>query len=391
MSGNVIRVKIQVEENDLKSALEKTITSTEGFSVQSQDDSRPSDLLIFEMGGDPKTELDLIHSLLDVGAAGEVFLISQSSDPQVLLRALRTGVKEFFSPAVEHNQVKEALVKLRESKQKKKGHELSKVGQIIDVIGCKGGVGTTTVAVNLAVSLAETKGSPSVALVDRNTLFGEIPLFLEVQPQYHLGEITKDISRLDSTFLMNALSKHSSGVYVLPAQTSINSYPDMTPEVMEELLSLMQKMFDFVIIDGGQSLNKTSLKVSKMSDLIFLISVLSLPCLANTNKLLKAFEHQGYPSREQIRVVMNRCLKNSDISLKDAESSLDQTIFWTIPNDYRITLSAINHGKPLGQLAAKAQVTKNIRNLAHTLTETKEESGSRIWSFFRSSRQKEAR
>jgi pilus assembly protein CpaE len=385
MSGNSIRVKIQVKDDALRKQLEKTIAALAGFSLHGEG-NQSTELLIFEMGKDFEAEFELIHSLLDVGAASDVFLISQSSDRQVLLEALRTGAKEFFCPPVEQEQVQKALIKLQERKEKAKMRGQFKRGQIVNVLGCKGGVGTTTVAVNLAVSLCETKITPSVALVDRNTLFGEIPLFLEVKPQYHLGEITKDISRLDATFLMNALTKHSSGVYILPSHASINGYPDMTPGIMGELLSLMQTMFDFVVIDGGQSLDKTSLGILDMADLVFLVSVLSFPCLANTNKVLKAFYHQGFPARERIRVVMNRYLKNSDISLKDAESGLDQEIFWTIPNDYRGTLSAINHGKPLREVAAKAQVTRNFQDLAKMLTKTEGENGNKFWRLFRPSR-----
>ena len=100
-------------------------------------------------------------------------------------------------------------------------------------------------------------------------LFGDIPIFLALKPNYHWGEITKDIARLDATFLMNILSKHSSGVHVLPSPSHLNGNQPVTPETIEHLLSLMQGMFDFVVIDGGQSLNKTSLRILEMSDECF--------------------------------------------------------------------------------------------------------------------------
>jgi len=227
------------------------------------------------------------------------------------------------------------------------------------------------------------KGAHSVALIDRNMLFGEVPLFLEIKPSHHWGEITKNIERLDSTFLMNILSKHSSGVYVLPSPASLNGHDTATPQIMEHLLSLMQRMFDFVVIDGGQSLDETSLKMLEMSDTVLLVSILSLPCLSNTKKLLKLFYTLGYLPKERIKVVINRHLKNPEISVKDSEAAIDQKIFWTIPNDYRRTLSAINQGKPLSELASKAPITKSVRELAYTLSSRGEKKKEKGWKFLK--------
>jgi pilus assembly protein CpaE len=94
----------------------------------------------------------------------------------------------------------------------------------------------------------------------------------------------------------------------------------------------------------------------------------------------------GYPSKERIKVVANRYLRNSDISLKDSQASIGKEIFWTIPNDYRTTLSAINQGKPLSQVASKAPITKRMRELAYTLAkreEGEEREEKRGWKFFK--------
>ena len=385
MPKNTMHVKVETKDLDLERELEDIIRLVEGFSVQRSDDTRRADLVIFELGDDIEKDFKLIHSLIDVDAIGEVFYTSRHFDRAVLLQAMRTGAKEFFSQPINKQEVRQALEDFRERTEKAKQKEPVKIGQIIELIGSKGGVGTTTVAVNLAVSLAEMKGAHSVALIDRNMLFGEVPLFLEIKPSYHWGEITKNIDRLDSTFLMNVLSKHSSGVYVLPSPASLNGHDPATPEIMEHLLSLMQRMFDFVVIDGGQSLDETSLKILEMSDIVLLVSILSLPCLSNTKKLLKSFHTLGYPARERIKVVINRHLKNPEISLKDSEAAIDEKIFWTIPNDYRRTLSAINQGKPLSQLASRAPITKSVRELACALSKREEKQEKKGWRFLKRS------
>ena len=105
-----------------------------------------------------------------------------------------------------------------------------------------------------------------------NTLFGEIPLFLEISPKFHWGEITKNIERLDDTFLSNILDKHRSGVKVLPSPAYLNGHVKPSPDTMSRILVLMKRMFDYVIVDGGQSTEDTALKVLEMSDTLLLVT-----------------------------------------------------------------------------------------------------------------------
>lgn len=152
-----------------------------------------------------------------------------------------------------------------------------------------------------------------------------------------------------------------------------------TPAIMERLLLVMRRMFDFVIVDGGQSLGDISLKIIELSDTVLLISILSLPCLTNTNKLLRTFHDIGFPPSEKIKVVINRYLKKSDISVKDAETSLEKEIFWTIPNDYQTTITATNRGKALAQFAPREEITRNFHKLADELGPESEKQEKKGW------------
>jgi pilus assembly protein CpaE len=189
---------------------------------------------------------------------------------------------------------------------------------------------------------------------------------------------------------MNILSQHASGVHVLPSPGYLDKRNAVTPEIMERILRLMQELFDVIIVDGGQSFNRISLKAMQMSDQVLLLSLLSLPCLANVNRLLSSLEDDDYLSGDQLRVVINRYEKNSVISLTDARKSIENDIFWTIPNDYRTTISAINQGQSLSQIAPKAPVTRNLEKLAQQLVNEEEQgngkqSGKKLkrrWKYF---------
>lgn len=367
MPQDRITVRPELKNREVKNELVRIISSIEGFHVLGPEDRNPVDLLIFELGTDLEKDFQLIQSLLSLGTVGEVFLTSGNSDPAVLVQSIRAGAKEFFVQPIDGEEVKQALLRLKERRRRPSGQQVVRRGKIVDVVGAKGGVGTTTIAVNLAASLARTETSPSVALVDMNLLFGEVPLFLDIESTYHWGEISRNIDRLDATFLMSILSSHSSGVYVLPSPAQLNGSDAVaTPETTQRLLGLMRSMFDFIVIDGGQHLNDACLRIFELSDTVLFLSVLSLPCLANLNRLLKSFYGLGHSS-EKAAVVVSRYLKNPDVPLKDAEESINRKICRIIPNDYRTTMSAINQGKTLWEVAPRTPITRSIQELACTL------------------------
>jgi pilus assembly protein CpaE len=213
-----ISVRIKLKNEDLAKELERMVLAVGGFRFHSPDDRERPDLLIYELGKNVDEEFKLIQSLLASNGVTEVFVTSEKKEADFLMKAMRAGTKEFLHQPLDELEVKDALLSFKKRmEQTTTVKEPVHTGQIINVMGAKGGVGTTTVAVNLAMILAEKKKAGSVALVDLNTVFGEIPLFLSVKPAYHWGHITKNVGRLDSTFLLNAMTKHPSGVHILPS------------------------------------------------------------------------------------------------------------------------------------------------------------------------------
>ena len=386
MAENPILVKFEIKQPKVREELEEILSATEGFEVENADAPPSCDLLIVEIGEDLEREFQLVHNIQDSGMAREIFLTSSRLDPDLLIRALRAGAKEFFAQPIKKEEVSLALLKFRERKEKGRPEgdsEKKKKGTIIDVIGSKGGVGNTTVAVNLAASLVESPGSPLVGLVDMNLLFGEIPIFLNIESVFNWGEIARNITRLDATYLMSILSKHSSGVYVLSSPTGLDGVNVATPEIIEKLLGLMRSVFDYIVIDGGQALDDISLKILEMSDIVLLVAILSLPCLTNVKRLLWIFQKLGYPQKEDIKIIVNRHhKKKAVISLKEAEESINQKVFWFVPNDYPTTMSAINQGKTLLTVAPGAEVSKNLKELASRFIpkEEGEKGKGRFWS-----------
>lgn len=366
----MIRVRLEIKNEEVAKTLKRTVAFSGRFHVLTSFDQGPADLTIMEIGDEPEKDFEHVKHLVNGNPAHEVFLTSPGTDPSMLVQALRLGAKEFFTQPIEQDEVTQALERFMTRKEQLKDRRVNlKNGKIIDVIGSKGGVGSTTLAVNLAASLASQNPSKSVALIDMNLLFGEIPLFLDFKPSYHWGEIVRNISRLDATLLMGILHEHPAQLHILPSPSQLNSTGEATPEIIEHLLNLMKTIFDYIVVDSGHVTDQTSMKILELADTVLLVAILSLPCLTNLSRTIQLFQDLGYPEEDRIRIIINRYMKNSDISLKDAEKSIGMSIFREIPNDFKLTMSAINQGKTLREVAPKSAVARSIEDLARTFTD----------------------
>ncbi len=369
MNEKNISVRLELKSRQIKEEFEQLISSLNGYEIKNSDNPGRCDLLIMELGEHVNGEFDMFHSLKATGEIKEVFLTSSSTNSGILIEALRAGAKEFFTQPLNREEVMASLLKFKDQAEDATiVPQTLKKGKIINVIGGKGGVGTTTVAVNIAASLNELENDESVALIDMNLVFGEIPLFMDIKTSFNWGEVAKNISRVDSTYLMSVLAKHSSGVYILPSPTDFNGVNYADPEIIEQILAMMMSKFDYIVIDNGQSLNEISLKILELSDTVLLVSIPTLPCLTNVKRLLETFWKLGYPQGDRVKIIMNRSHKKSMISTKEAEEGIGEKISWLIPNDYDSAMSAINKGRVLSDIAKKAEITKTIEDIAVSLS-----------------------
>jgi len=366
MSNRNKTVKLEIKNDKVRSQIAAVISSMEGFLAQRGDDPLPPDILVLEMGDDPAKDFEYLVRTKAAGGAQEFFLTARSANPDVLIQALRLGVKEFFPQPLNEADVRAAFSRSVESgaRPAQAASGPQRKGQIVNVFGGKGGVGTTTIAVNLADCMARLDSPPAVALIDMNRIFGEVPLFLGMDHVFNWVDVSKNIARLDATYLSGILYRHRSGLRVLPSPDRMDDEFTVTPQIIETLLRFMRTMFDFIIIDSGQSVDDISKMILRLSDRVLLVSVLSLPCLINVKKILNTFRNLGYPPEPNVEVVVNRFERRSIISLKEAEESIGKKAFWIVPNDFQLSMNAVNQGKPLSLVDGNAEITKAIAEMA---------------------------
>jgi pilus assembly protein CpaE len=203
-----------------------------------------------------------------------------------------------------------------------------------------------------------------------------------MSPKHSWGDITKSIDRLDEFFLSNVMSKSTGGLHVLVSPRYLDDNPAPTPRMMEALLTLMTQKYDYIVIDLGQSINEAAFKTIQLSTLVQIVTIQSLPCLSNANRLVQSLLKRGYTSQANLNIVLNRYIKKGMVTLETAEEGLGQKIGWILPNDYNTSMTAINSGKTLFETAPKSKLAKSFSTYSDTLLpENNDKKKKKGWFF----------
>jgi pilus assembly protein CpaE len=289
-----------------------------------------------------------------------VFVTCSEKSSDWILSLMRAGAVEYILRPVDWSDLGEALQKVGRL-WVSRPTVVAKEGKVISVYNPIGGMGTTTIAVNLAASLAV--GNDKVALVDLNLFSGDVSSFLDVNPTYTLSSVTTNIARLDASFLMSVMTRHSSGIYVLTEPLEVDEASDVTAEQLLRVIAFLKGVFNYIVIDTGGQLAGCNMAVFENSDHIFFNSVLSLPALKNTKRYLSTMERKGL-LKGRVKLIVNRYLSRADIKVSDAERVLDWKVSLSIPNEYADVIASINKGVPLVKLMPRSPVSKAVEKLA---------------------------
>ena len=349
------------------------------------------DVAIIDIDDDESKALALVEKIAKSHPTCGVVVVSSLADGQLILRAMRSGAREFLNSPIKIEELVGALDRVAAASG---GDSRSKSGQIITFAGASGGVGTTSIAVNVAVSMAQNPEF-SVALVDLDLALGDADVFLDMIPEYTLLDVTQNISRLDLALLRKSLTKHESGVYLLPRPVQIEDLTTISEDNFRRVLGLLKASFSHVIVDLSKTYNRLDIAALESSDTVVLLTQLDLPCLRNVVRLFSAFEvYEGVSNK--VKVVVNRSgLDKTQISADKAEETIDREIYARVPNNYFVISECRNNGVPLITQAPKAAITVAIQELAHKLAgsepeqiEDGDDKGKKSWLNFLSKSEK---
>ncbi len=329
------------------------------------------DLVVVTLDAEHNKALQLIQQLTVEFPNMPILAVSARGDGQSILQALRAGAKEFLTAPVVLEELLLALTRLRQNRVSADGTpavggNIKTESLVVTVVGSRGGVGCTSLAVNLGCTLAQDTNN-NVALVDLDLALGDADVALDLIPDYTLADVAMNIDRLDMTFLRRSLCKHESGLSLLPHPVQMEDIGLIHEDHLQRVIGLLKASYTHLLFDLSKRFTPTDLTAMRMSDVILLVAQLELTSLRNVVRMLHTMGNEEGLG-EKVKVIINRVgSEEGDITLKKAEETIARPIYWQIPNDYKAMLGARNAGVPLLTFAPKSKAQQSISGLANTL------------------------
>jgi pilus assembly protein CpaE len=230
--------------------------------------------------------------------------------------------------------------------------------KIVLFYGAKGGVGTTTIAINSAIALHKELGR-RVCLIDANLQFGDHRVFLDLGLDRMSVVDLAQAPSIDADYIKQILVKHESGIELLLAPPSPETAELVTQDILPNIISLLANEFDYILVDIDKRLDEVNLRIMDAATVIYVVMTADLPCLKNVRLVLETIGHLGY-SDSKVRLILNRSNAFTGINVKNAESALKRHIDFQIINEYRAAIGALNSGAPFMYTKTDSLLGKNI-------------------------------
>ena len=288
------------------------------------------------------------------------FVMSQLLDTTLLMEAMHLGVKEFIPLPMSEEKLTAAIERIAHT------HGAGKKARIVHVVPTVGGCGSSTIACNVAASLAKLG---KTVLVDLDLMRGGVASYFDTRPRFTIADVMEAADKLDKTLLDNALAVHpASGVAILARPDLPEDTQRVSGAGVNRLLGLLGRLFDYVVVDSVMSIDPIYASTIAASDVTVLTMQLNVPSAKNAERFVGAMRRMGVEANK-IRIVVNRYVKKgNDIEPEEVERALGLKIAWTVPNDFKNAIAAINFGEPVVIRAPRAEISTSLVTIAQGLS-----------------------
>ena len=315
--------------------------------------------------------IDVIERLSVEAPAAAIIIMSPQGKQEYLQRALLAGAKNYLIKPFDNTELVNMVRQVYKQQQRLRnilrqgGPTSRQPGKVISVISNKGGAGKTTIAVNLAVALAE-RPAARVGILDANLQFGDVATYLNLAPRASIVDAVVEKDTLDEAALETFMTPYNDRLSLLAAPARPEQAEAVTGGNMKAILSQMKKKYEYVVVDTATDLNEITLSVLDESDAIILLAGSDLPTLKNMKLCLEILQSLKY-GEDKVHIVLNRANSAGGLSVQQVEKSLNLKFFATIPSDGKTVLPSINHGIPFVLANHHSAVAQNVFELAQKL------------------------
>ena len=322
------------------------------------------DVLILDCRHGGSAPIADLERLLGFYPRLNAILVVDQESPELLLRALRAGVREVIKAPVSREDLQVAFHRIH---QKSRGAQRGD-GQVLAFMSCKGGSGASFLATNLGYVLAQ-RTDKNVLLIDLNLQFGDAVLYLsDRRPAATLPDVTRDIQRIDLSLLKSAQVEVLPNYSILASADDPTQSMDVRPTHVEALLRFARAHYDYVLLDVGRSLDTCTIQALDLADQIYPVLQLTLPFLRDAKRLFDVYRSLDY-GPGKVRPLLNRVERSpGDLNPDDAEKHLYYKVFASVPNHYKSVTASVNQGLPIQSLDAGGPVSRSLQELADRIS-----------------------
>ncbi len=324
----------------------------------------PARFIIIDIEGLPIEDVEA--GLVELARLGsQVLALGSVNDVNYFRRIMRTGARDYLVKPVDADVLGEVFVRLEQP-----GDGVKPLGRVVGVIGARGGVGVTTIAINTAWIMAE-RLSRRTALVDMDIYSGNIALALDIEPTRGLREAFDDPERVDQVFLQNAMAKFGKSLHVLATEEAFDDAVRMSDEKVLMLADTMRANFDMSVLDIPRHfVMREPLLFSRCDDIV-IVSELTLQSLRDGNRLARLLLSRNRQAK--IHLVANRIGPKPDITVKEFESGMESKLRCGFPQDPKAMARASLKGQPLAGSEPKHRMMVDLHRLCIELAGVPEE------------------
>jgi pilus assembly protein CpaE len=301
--------------------------------------------LIVDISNDPEGAIKAVERVKQ--AAPDLFVIVSNfhADGETVIACMRAGASEFLLQPIKRLEFRAAMERLERAPKHHAAVE-SKLGKVYTFIGSKGGVGTTTLAVNFAAVLAQRK--QSTVIIDLDWIANDVAMQIGATPQYTLLEVAENLDRLDQALFEGFVTRDPLGFYLVGPPDALDQQAVFSDHMFREFATFLVEKYDAIVVDGGRAIsNETVMAAAQVSAAVFLVVDQEFPAIRNAQRYITYLMRTGF-NQDQIKVVVNRYTKKltaNMASLEQIQQTLNQPVFYGIPPSPAV-LASINKARP---------------------------------------------
>jgi len=307
----------------------------------------PKAALILDLSGDTEAALKALEKMRQ--AAPDLYIIAShfQAEPDLVIACMRAGAQEFLVQPLKRTEFRDAMTRL-EQNVRRTASAGAKLGRIYTFLGSKGGVGTTTLAVNFAAVAAQEKRH--TVLLDLDLRANDAALQLGAHPQYTLLEVAENLGRLDQALFEGFVTRDPLGFFLVGPPDNLEHRGFFTDYQFKEFATFLVEKYDTIVIDAGVAVNEELVVAAmQISASIFVVLTQELASIRNAQRYISFLMRLGI-TQDQIKLLVNRYNKkvNSNLASREQiEQTLNQPVFYGLPDGLAAALGAVNKGRPV--------------------------------------------